>query len=385
MSLGVALDIETTGIGPDKQRIVEIAGLVFEFESGEVLGEFETLINPERNIPEDSTKIHGITSQLISSAPTFGEFGPWLAEILRGKTLVAHNAQFDVGFLNAEFARNSIDFRIEDYECTYRITRMDLVGAALAYEYDLKTHHFALEDARAAHKIYLGATSVSERKVNTDAPRFHFADMPLPFTLSRSQLGFDSVQARKAVSFFRKIDVEVDDAGLAYVALLNEFLEDLDLSVNEEGQLREFAISHGIDEVYETELRVQFLNALENAALRDGIISEFEAESLNRFAAALRIGKVFSSTSQVVDLPPAGSLICVTGTATVNGILFNKETIANYLEQKGFEYTDTFGKSNGVALLLQDSEGSQSTKVEKARRWGIPRMTIGDFVQETSS
>jgi DNA polymerase-3 subunit epsilon len=384
MSLGVALDIETTGLGPDKQRIVEIAGVVFELATGKVLGEFETLINPERNIPEDSTRIHGINSQLISAAPTFAEFGPWLVEILRDKTLVAHNAKFDVSFLNAEFARNSIPYQVDDYECTYAITRLDLVGASLAYEYDLKTHHFALEDARAAHHIYVSATEADTRRVTKEGSVFHFASMPLPFTLSRSQLGADTIQARRAISFFRKVEVQVEDAGLAYVALLNEFLEDLNLSIEEEVQLREFAATHGIDEVHEMELRVHFLNALENAALRDGTISEFEALSLNNFAEALRVGKVFSHTNHAVELPEPGSSICATGTAVVNGILYDKKTIADYLDTLGYTYTDSLSKSGEVRLLLQDSEGSQSSKVEKARRWGIPRMTIQVFIDSTS-
>ena len=80
------------------------------------------------------------------------------------------------------------------------------------------------------------------------------------------------------------------------------------------------------------------------------------------------------------NLPAHGSLICVTGTATIDGSYFDKKTIASFLEANGYIFTDVISKKSGVELLLQESEGSQSSKVAKAQSWGIPRMVIEDFV-----
>jgi hypothetical protein len=73
-------------------------------------------------------------------------------------------------------------------------------------------------------------------------------------------------------------------------------------------------------------------------------------------------------------------LICVTGTAIVGDEHFDKKSMAAFLATNGYVFTDVISKKSGVSLLLQESEGSQSSKVAKAQSWGIPRMVIADFV-----
>jgi hypothetical protein len=120
---------------------------------------------------------------------------------------------------------------------------------------------------------------------------------------------------------------------------------------------------------------------LKRAALRDGIVTPAEKSLLEKFASELGVELNLQEAEIPLSLPALGSLICATGTVTLDGISWDKKRVKEHAEALGYEYTDVLARKSGVILLLQDSEGSQSSKVEKALRWGISRMTISDFVR----
>lgn len=95
-------DIETTGLDPRKgHRIIEIAGM--RMENGiPVEGTFSSIVNPERDIPFEARQIHNICDADVASAPTIMTVLPQFLEFARGSVLVAHNAIFDMGFLEVE-------------------------------------------------------------------------------------------------------------------------------------------------------------------------------------------------------------------------------------------------------------------------------------------
>src|SRR5450631_4162454 len=99
----VFLDLETTGATAHFDRITEI-GLV-EVDQGRHVGEWSSLVNPERPISPMIESLTGITDAMVAQAPTFAQIAHNLFERLAGKTLVAHNARFDFGFLRSEFRR----------------------------------------------------------------------------------------------------------------------------------------------------------------------------------------------------------------------------------------------------------------------------------------
>jgi DNA polymerase-3 subunit epsilon len=97
------LDFETTGLFPGgHDRVVEI-GIVHIDINGVIEGTWDTLVNPQRDLGKQS--IHHINASDILDAPTFAQAAPELVELLSGRVLVAHNAQFDTGFLDEEFTR----------------------------------------------------------------------------------------------------------------------------------------------------------------------------------------------------------------------------------------------------------------------------------------
>jgi hypothetical protein len=73
----------------------------------------------------------------------------------------------------------------------------------------------------------------------------------------------------------------------------------------------------------------------------------------------------------------------VTGTAEIEGKNWNKDSWRTKLSEMGYRFTDDLKKSDNVAMLLQDSPGSQSSKVAKAMAWGIPRMSFAEFLKLT--
>src|SRR5262249_4594887 len=106
----VSFDVETTGLSPVVARLVEVSGVKFKL-SGEIVSTFSSLIDPETPIPPEVSLIHGITDDMVADAPKSAEVIPafvnWLNEA--NTVLVAHNAPFDVEFLQVAASRLRLD------------------------------------------------------------------------------------------------------------------------------------------------------------------------------------------------------------------------------------------------------------------------------------
>ena len=97
------LDIETTGGNPQRDRITEI-GIRF-WRAGEVVGEWQALLNPEARISGFIERLTGISNAMVADAPLFADIADELEQQLDGAVFVAHNARFDYGFIKSEFRR----------------------------------------------------------------------------------------------------------------------------------------------------------------------------------------------------------------------------------------------------------------------------------------
>ncbi len=159
----VVVDLETTGgrskPGPDGGRdaITEIGAV--KVRGGEIIGEFATLVDPQRSIPPQIVELTGITTAMVRDAPTISAVLPMFLEFARGAVLVAHNAGFDIGFLRAAAEQCSTPWPRPPVLCTVRLARRVLSReeapsvrlAALAKLVGASTTptHRALDDARA--------------------------------------------------------------------------------------------------------------------------------------------------------------------------------------------------------------------------------------------
>lgn len=96
-------DTETTGLSARYDKIIEIGGIIVE--NGRVVDRLNQYIDPEMHISDDSTRVHHITDDMVKGKPTIEEFLPKILEFFGDCILVAHNATFDVGFINAALER----------------------------------------------------------------------------------------------------------------------------------------------------------------------------------------------------------------------------------------------------------------------------------------
>ena len=166
----IALDVETTGLNPVAGDRVISVGCV-ELVDRQFTGrEFHRLMDPERSIPADSARIHGITDTQVAGEPVFSELADELLEFVRGAHLLGHNLEFDQGFLDAEFKRAGRSERLKDIcdlTCTLKMARarfptrrnnLDAVSMRLGVASDTRGYHDALEDARLTAAVWLRMT-----------------------------------------------------------------------------------------------------------------------------------------------------------------------------------------------------------------------------------
>ena len=101
----IVLDTETTGLDPASgDRVIEVGclELVNHIATGRT---FQRYIDPEREVPDEAAAIHGLTTEKLAGKPLFAAIAPDFLDFIADSPLVIHNAAFDIGFLNAEFAR----------------------------------------------------------------------------------------------------------------------------------------------------------------------------------------------------------------------------------------------------------------------------------------
>jgi len=153
------IDIETTGTVYKYGRITEIALYVHNGER--VTEQFQTLINPEVDIPLYITRMTGITNEMVATAPRFYEIAGKLEELTEGRIFVAHNVNFDYQFIREEFSRIGYIFNRKKL-CTVQLSRKFLPGHAsyslgrLCEELgiELNDRHRASGDALATVRLF---------------------------------------------------------------------------------------------------------------------------------------------------------------------------------------------------------------------------------------
>jgi len=102
----VAFDLETTGLTAGADKIVEISGI--KFQNQVTYSTFETLVDPEVPISAEITRINGITNEMVLNKPTIENVLPHFLDFIKGCVIMAHNAAFDLGFLNAALKNQNL-------------------------------------------------------------------------------------------------------------------------------------------------------------------------------------------------------------------------------------------------------------------------------------
>lgn len=154
----IIVDFETTGSLPSLDSIIEVGAVIFS--NGRIVDSFSSFVYPERNIPPFITFLTGITHEMLRSAPQASDVIPKLMKLIDGKVFVAHNAKFDLSFLNSHLEKLGMPQYDGDVLCTLhlarrllKLPRRGLDSLAEYFGIDIPHRHRALYDAEATALI----------------------------------------------------------------------------------------------------------------------------------------------------------------------------------------------------------------------------------------
>ncbi len=172
----IFLDTETTGLSfGDGHRIVEIACIetIDLIPTNKI---FHKLINPQRDVPEEAFKIHGFSSEFLKDKETFDKIADELLNFIKGKKIIIHNANFDLGFLNGELSKiNKENINIASVVDSLEVARNKFPGTsnsldALCKKFNInlsrRKKHNALLDCELLREVYINLLDVKEPKFN---------------------------------------------------------------------------------------------------------------------------------------------------------------------------------------------------------------------------
>lgn len=187
MTRSVLFDTETTGLDPSGgDRVIEIAALelINDLPTGV---HFHTLLDPERDVPADSTRIHGFTNAHLEGQPKFAAIVHDMLAFFGDCPLVAHNAPFDFGFLNAELGRLGLpplprERMVDTLELAKKRfpgmpNSLDALCRRFSIDLSARTTHNALLDCRLLADVYVELTGGRQRGLSlaTDTARLTVA------------------------------------------------------------------------------------------------------------------------------------------------------------------------------------------------------------------
>ena len=146
-------DTETTGLSSKYEKIIEIGAV--KFDKNGIIDTYSVLINPEKTISSEITRITGITNEMVSDCKTFSEITPSFLNFINETKLVAHNSKFDIGFVNAELEKTPYN-NLRKSQCnavdTVKVAQK-VFPALPCYKLQELAKHFNIK-VDAAHRAY---------------------------------------------------------------------------------------------------------------------------------------------------------------------------------------------------------------------------------------
>lgn len=425
------IDLETTGLSPRQSRVVEIA-IIRTDANGKALGYWTSLINPQGEM--GASEIHGIKSEHVQGKPSFDDLSQHLITMLKGQVLVAHNASFDLSFLEVEFARSgwqmpnlvSVCTMIESGHFIPGLHKRSLQACVEALGVAQAVKHRATEDAALATALlhfYLNAPTNPTRadalrKLTTPA-----AMLPWPTEKTfpkidgnrRSNLKFSTRPAKRASSDIAKrvsellpedvLPEEPSREAITYADVLMTAIKDGEIDQQEIDELRELAATLRLSAEACEEIHRLLVVALAREAWRDGNLTQAEKSDIDLLSLALDIPKSDSKAivadieaerharivARSVELPHGwtlgeplriGDRVAITG-CYENG-RFDLEDRARKL---GVRIT---GSISGLTNLLVSDGTINGVKDNQAKQLGIRVVgpedfrTLMDYIQPAS-
>lgn len=191
----VFVDLETTGFKFEDDRIIEVGIIVVK--KNKILLEYEQLINPEIEIPPNSTRVSGITNDDVKNRPVFKDVQDEIMHIIKKGLFIAHNAKFDYGFLEAEYRKLDIPFSLPSL-CTVELSktlypsyeRHNLDSIMNRFDLKIKNRHRALDDILVTWEFYKKTMRRFDKaKIETTLKKLIIPAPPVKLGSSKSQIG----------------------------------------------------------------------------------------------------------------------------------------------------------------------------------------------------
>lgn len=399
------VDVETTGFSHRNDRIVEIA-IVRINEKGEVIRQYETLVNPQRDI--GASAIHKITASDVINAPTFTDIKDSVIEMLNNAVIISHNKSFDLGFLKSEFKRAGIELEELNGICTLRLSKIlfpELPSRKLEVlcEYLdvlVENAHRAYDDCLATAYLFHKMYSTFLENISRDEFNDEFV-IPNWFAYDSLHNGnlieFKREDAKKQKNaersrmksllnripdFYKPSQYNISE----YLNLLDQILEDRLITDEEFNEIENYANENNISSKELNSIHEEYYRRLVRFYLADKFLSEVELLDLEKVAGLLQIDKDSSST--ILNLEKAelnlgsnnslseesryeGNTVCFTGqlSSSVKGQLIDREFAHSLAIEKGLIVKK--GVSKKLDLLVVADPNSQSSKARKARDYGV--------------
>lgn len=394
------VDIETTGLFPTRDRIVEVA-VVHVDSAGSVTDRFCTLVDPQRDV--GPTRIHGLTASSVVGAPTFAEAAATIWRWLNSRVFVAHNARFDLSFLDVELARCGLHLPPPPVMCTMSLSSSYLVGLPArtltacceAAGIQLSNHHSALDDAFAAAQLlacyrssHLSLPTSWEEELRAAAsavwspvavePDFRPAareDQVLRRARERAPLA-DLVHRLPRGSGG---DIE------HYLGVIDRVLEDRLITSDELMELTEIAFSLGVTQEDAERAHRDYLAHVAAAAWEDGVVTDAERADLIEVARLLAVPA--DDALAILEATRADRTPLVRNDAQLHigdRVVFtgdmehSRDDLEKLATSMGLRVTGAV--SAKTSLLVVADPHSQSGKARTARNRGVRTVTEQVFL-----
>ena len=375
------LDTEATGFRAD-DRVVEIGVRQID-RSGRVLQEFESLINPQRDIP--NVHVHGVSSSHVRDAPIFSEIAGRLVEILAASDFVcAYNLSPGWSLLSSEFSRIGYHLPRTESRCLTRFfARLDSraprnLGDLLAY------HGIRVEDSQSALTQVQGAGALLSRylgcfdwNVREQAfwPMFDFGSQKQPLPRGKGEKkGSKPCALSRLMS---RLPLHPQEPELdSYLLLLDDVFSDAELEDSEALELYGLAYQLGMSSEDVARAHELYLEELLSIARKDGFISEAERKHLRIVSEALDVDfEDQGETLEGLKLFPRdleGKRVCFLSdlNGLQPGVRSEKAELIHLAESAGLVVDSEVDSE--LDLMVSNDTFSRSTEARKAREYGIP-------------
>jgi len=404
------IDIETTGGNPKTERITEIA--IYIHDGEKVIDEYATLINPEKGIPAFISSLTGITNEMVAEAPKFYEVAKEIVQRTEDTVFVAHNANFDYGFVKQEFKSLGFDYQRKTLD-TVRLSRKLLPGHAsyslgnLCRDLDIviEGRHRAAGDALATvqlfellinkkdlfaqhanpeqYKLLKGIDSEAHRNLLTKAPEetgvYYFFDSNRNLVYvgksnnirKRLAQHLRNTGGKKALEMRENIaDISFEITGSELVALLLESAEIKKYKPIYNRQQRRTLFSIGLYSYYDISGYINF--RIDKISQKNGLpIATFsnmeEArkylyDNIERFVLCQKLCNLYKTDNACFHY----------GVEMCKGACVGKESYGNYNE-RALKFIEQFNYQKSDFLIIDkgpNSENNSAILVENGRYQG---------------